>query len=98
MTNDLFYPQITESTRSCVCGHVLEDENRYIGGKRFSGIMIIISDQNKRTLKKINSKNSKQNKPLQQQGKRACGQNLATEMDCKLKNNVKLNFVPKLPI
>lgn len=27
---------ITESSRSCVCGHVLEDANRYIGGKRFS--------------------------------------------------------------
>lgn len=27
---------ITESLRACVCGHVLEDANRYIGGKRFS--------------------------------------------------------------
>ncbi|KAJ7379295.1 hypothetical protein OS493_017808 [Desmophyllum pertusum] len=27
---------ITESSRSCVCGHVHEDANRYIGGKRFS--------------------------------------------------------------
>lgn len=27
---------ITESSTSCVCGHVLEDANRYIGGKRFS--------------------------------------------------------------
>ena len=31
------HSQITESSRSCVCGHVLEDANRYIGGKRFSG-------------------------------------------------------------
>ncbi|PFX31597.1 uncharacterized protein LOC111321957 [Stylophora pistillata] len=27
---------ITESSRSCVCGHVLEDAHRFIGGKRFS--------------------------------------------------------------
>ena len=40
VTNDFFTSQITESSRSCVCGHVLEDANRYIGGKRFSGIMI----------------------------------------------------------
>ena len=29
--------QISESSRACVCGHVIEDANRYIGGKRFSG-------------------------------------------------------------
>lgn len=27
---------ITETSRSCVCGHVLEDAHRFIGGKRFS--------------------------------------------------------------
>lgn len=30
-------PQIIETSRSCVCGHVLEDAHRFIGGKRFSG-------------------------------------------------------------
>lgn len=29
--------QITGSSRSCVCGHVLEDATRFIEGKRFSG-------------------------------------------------------------
>ena len=29
-------PQMTESCRSCVCGHVFEDVKK-IGGKRFSG-------------------------------------------------------------
>lgn len=33
----VFIPQITETSRSCVCGHVLEDAHRFIGGKRFSG-------------------------------------------------------------
>ena len=37
ITINLCHSQITESSRSCVCGHVLEDANRYIGGKRFSG-------------------------------------------------------------
>lgn len=36
ITIKLSHSQITESSRSCVCGHVLEDANRYIGGKRFS--------------------------------------------------------------
>ena len=40
VTISLSHSQITESSRSCVCGHVLEDANRYIDGKRFSGILI----------------------------------------------------------
>ena len=32
------HPQITESSRSCVCGHVLEEASRFIAGKRYSGI------------------------------------------------------------
>lgn len=33
-------PQITESCRSCVCGHVFEDAKK-IGGKRFSGNFLV---------------------------------------------------------
>lgn len=29
--------QMTASSRACVCGHVLEEASRFIGGKRFSG-------------------------------------------------------------
>lgn len=33
------HQQITGSSRSCACGHVFEDPSRFIGGKRFSGIV-----------------------------------------------------------
>ena len=48
-SDQYLYSQITESSRSCVCGHVLEDANRYIGGKRFSGkIKIVVSHRTKK--------------------------------------------------
>ena len=36
--DNCFPPQITGLTKSCACGHVLEDATRCIGGKRYSGI------------------------------------------------------------
>lgn len=37
LNNIMISLQITGSSRSCVCGHVLEDATRFIEGKRFSG-------------------------------------------------------------
>lgn len=57
---------ITESSRSCVCGHVLEDEHRYIGGKRFSEYRAkLYSRLENRRKKREVRENREQAKPLQ---------------------------------
>ncbi|KAL9984908.1 hypothetical protein ACROYT_G007253 [Oculina patagonica] len=58
---------ITESSRSCVCGHVLEDANRYIGGKRFSEYRAQLYSrlENKKRKKELREI-QEQSKPLQE--------------------------------
>lgn len=51
---------ITGPTRSCSCGHVLEDPSRFIGGKRFSDYRAMLygrlEDRRKREEKRMTNK------------------------------------------
>ncbi|KAK2563970.1 hypothetical protein P5673_012989 [Acropora cervicornis] len=52
---------ITGPTRSCSCGHVLEDPSRFIGGKRFSDYRAMLygrlEDRRKREEKRMTNNN-----------------------------------------